>query len=135
MEEGGQLVGPQYKRLIALGKELDVPTWPHHQHGKHVFERKGRVLRFASYMPWASDPLGSGDFAQSLMRLDRLANAAPQNDELHTSKAAELDSLTFESWVRRTTKTATARTMWSIIGALTLADLQKRAASYRAKLA
>src|SRR5262245_1720306 len=33
VEEGGQLVGPEYKRLIALGEELDVSTWPHFEQG------------------------------------------------------------------------------------------------------
>ncbi|MBB1158965.1 flavin monoamine oxidase family protein [Amycolatopsis dendrobii] len=119
-EEGGQLVGPEYTRLIALGEELGVPTWPHNERGKAVFERRGRVLKFDGSMPWIADPLGSADFAQSLVRLGRLCKRAPRADALATPEAEKLDALTFESWVRRSTKTATARTLWAIIGALTL---------------
>ncbi|MFD6272830.1 flavin monoamine oxidase family protein [Nocardia asteroides] len=120
-EEGGQLVGPEYKRLIALGDELGVSTWPHNEHGKSVFERRGRVIRFDGSMPWSADPLGSADFTQSLLRLDRLCKRCPDGDDaLATPEAAALDARTFASWVNRTTRTATARTLWAIIGALTL---------------
>ncbi|MBN9747896.1 hypothetical protein DMP23_43585 [Amycolatopsis sp. A1MSW2902] len=120
VEEGGQLVGPEYRRLIALGEELGVPTWPHNEHGKAVFERRGRVMKFDGSMPWAADPLGSADFAQSLLRLGRLCKRGPGDDALATPEAEKLDALTFESWVRRSTKTATARTFWAIIATLTL---------------
>ncbi|WP_227981081.1 flavin monoamine oxidase family protein [Nocardia spumae] len=120
VEEGGQLVGPEYKRLIALGEELGVSTWPHHEHGKTVFERRGRVIRFGGSMPWAADPIGSADFAQSLLRLDRRCKRCPGDDELATPAAAKLDAVTFASWVNRSTKTATARTFWAIIATLTL---------------
>ncbi|MFE3170686.1 flavin monoamine oxidase family protein [Amycolatopsis sp. NPDC059090] len=120
VEEGGQLVGPEYQRLIALGEELGVPSWPHNEHGKAVFERRGRVIAFSGSMPWAADPLGSADFAQSLLRLDRLCKRCPGDDALGTPQAAKLDALTFESWVRRSTATATARTLWAIVSSLTL---------------
>lgn len=120
VEEGGQLVGPEYKRLIALGEELGVETWPHNEHGKAVFERRGRVMKFDGSMPWSADPVGSADVAQSLLRLDRLCKRCPGDDALGTPEATKLDSLTFESWVRRTTKTPTARTLWAIIAVLTL---------------
>ncbi|MFC9556827.1 flavin monoamine oxidase family protein [Rhodococcus sp. NPDC056960] len=119
-EEGGQLVGPEYKRLIALGEELGVSTWPHHEHGKAVFERRGRVIKFSGSMPWSADPIGSADFTQSLIRLDRLCKRSPADDALATPEAARLDGLTFASWVQRTTKTSTARTLWAIIATLTL---------------
>jgi monoamine oxidase len=120
VEDGGQLIGPEYHRLKALGDELGVATWPHHDGGRYILERDGRVLEFDGSMPWRQDPLGSADFTQSLLRLGRLVNAAPTDDELGTAEAARLDSMTFMTWVDRTTKTVTARTMWSIIGALTI---------------
>ncbi|MUM32835.1 FAD-dependent oxidoreductase, partial [Mycolicibacterium sp. CBMA 361] len=120
VEEGGQLVGPEYKRLIALGEELRMTTWPHNDHGKAVFERRGRVMKFRGSMPWFDDPLGSADFTQSLVRLDRLCKRCPDTDALDTMEAAKLDATTLASWVNRSTKTATARTLWAIIGTLTL---------------
>ncbi|MFJ9824518.1 flavin monoamine oxidase family protein [Streptomyces sp. NPDC101160] len=120
VEEGGQLVGPEYKRLIALGEELGVSTWPHNEHGKTVFERRGRIMKFSGSMPWSADPLGSADFTQSLLRLDRQCKRWPGDDALRTPEAAKLDALTFATWVNRTTKTATARTLWALITALTL---------------
>ncbi|AJF67981.1 flavin monoamine oxidase family protein [Streptomyces vietnamensis] len=120
VEEGGQLVGPEYKRLIALGEELGVSTWPHNERGKAVFERRGRVIKFSGSMPWTADPLGSADFARSLLRLDRLGKRYRGDEALGTPEAAELDALTFASWVNRSTKSATARTLWAIIATLTL---------------
>ncbi|MFI8975044.1 flavin monoamine oxidase family protein [Nocardia asteroides] len=120
VEEGGQLIGPEYRRLIALGEELGVSTWPHHDEGKTVFERRGRVIRFSGSMPWSADPIGSADFAQSSIRLDRLCKRCPDDSAMATPEAAALDAQTFSSWVHRTTKTATARSLWSIISALTL---------------
>ncbi|MGW4350642.1 flavin monoamine oxidase family protein [Nocardia sp. NPDC004582] len=120
VEEGGQLVGPEYKRLIALGEELGVSTWPHHEHGKAVFECRGRVMKFNGSMPWTADPLGSADFAQSLIRLGRLCKRSTAADALATPEAARLDTLTFASWVDRSTMTGTARTLWAIIATLTL---------------
>lgn len=123
VEEGGQLVGPEYKRLIALADELGVSTWPHHEHGKAVLERRGRVIKFNGSMPWTADPLGSADFAQSMIRLGRLCKRGHATDPLTTPEAAKLDALTFASWVNRTTRTGTARTLWGIIATLTLGSV------------
>lgn len=119
-EEGGQLVGPEYERLIALGEELGVATWPHNTEGKSVFERGGRVITFGGSMPWLADPLGSADFTQSLLRFDRLCKRCPDDEDIATPAVAKLDCLTFESWIRRSTRTHSARTLWAIIATLTL---------------
>lgn len=120
VEEGGQLVGPDYERLIALGEELGVATYPHDYSGKTVLERGGRVIKFGGDMPWTGDPLGSLDFMQSMLRLDRLCKRCPGDEELATPAVAKLDGLTLESWVRTSTRTRTARTLWAIISTLTL---------------
>ncbi|BAH48351.1 FAD-dependent oxidoreductase [Rhodococcus opacus] len=92
VEDGGQLIGPEYHRLQALGEERGIETWPHYDAGKSIIERDGRVLEFSGSMPWSSDPIGSADFAQSLLRLGRLVKSAPADDELGTLEAARLDS-------------------------------------------
>lgn len=118
IELGGQLIGPEYKRLIALGEELGVSSWPHYQQGDTLFERRGQVVQFGGSMPWKSDALGSADFTRSLMRLDHLCKRTPLG--LEGPEATRLDSRTFASWVATATRTSTARIMWSIIATLTL---------------
>lgn len=98
-----------------------MPTLPHHSAGKSVFERRGRVIKFGGSMPWTTDPLGSADFTQSLLRLDRLCKRCPGDEDVATPAVAKLDGLTFESWVRRITRTSSARTLWAMIATLTLA--------------
>jgi monoamine oxidase len=108
VELGGQWVGPGQDRLLALAAELGVHTFPTWNAGENVLHVKGRPHRYRGAIPRVNPAL-IADIGQAQVRLDRMAKRVPLDAPWTARKAAEWDSQTVETWLRRNVATATAR--------------------------
>jgi monoamine oxidase len=109
VELGGQWVGPTQLEVMGLAEELGLSTYPTHNEGKNLFEaRLGKVKRYSGTIPMLG-PLVMADYGRADLRLKRLIKRVSPEAPWEASKAEELDGQTFESWIRKATRTKTAR--------------------------
>ena len=109
VELGGQWIGPTQDRVAKLAAELGVETFPTYDEGDRVVFIDERRLRYKGDYPTKINPLVLADFGQALYRVERLAQRVPLEKPWTARKAREWDSQTFESWVRRNTRTRKGR--------------------------
>jgi monoamine oxidase len=108
VELGAQWVGPTQDRVLKLISELDLETFPTYTAGKNVFERKGRLGRYARTIPRAN-PVGLAEVGLLMWRINRMAAEVPLEAPWKAPKGERWDSQTFETWMRRNALTAVAR--------------------------
>ncbi len=112
-EIGGQWVGPGQDRVLALCDELGVETFPTHTDGKNLLELGGRRKRYRGTIPRLA-PHILFDVDRGRRRLDRLAKTVPTEAPWTAPRAAELDAMTVETWLRKNVRTRKARRMFEI---------------------
>jgi len=110
VEMGGQWVGPTQDRMYALSQELGIKTFSTHDDGDELALIGGKRYRYHGQMP-RMNPLVLADFIQLVMRLERLVKQIPVDRPWDAPRAREWDAQTFDTWLRRTAKTAKARSM------------------------
>ncbi|MFC5728903.1 MULTISPECIES: flavin monoamine oxidase family protein [Nocardioides] len=99
IEGGGQWVGPQQVEVNKLISELGLETVPTRMVGDSIRLVDGEVRRFAQDAdPWTDAE--SADVAQAIEALEKLARTIDPRSPWDSPGAAELDRVTFESWVR-----------------------------------
>jgi monoamine oxidase len=108
VELGAQWVGPTQDRVLKLVSELDLETFPTYTAGKNVFERKGRLGRYAGTIPRAN-PVGLAEVGLLMWRINRMAREVPLEAPWKAPKGERWDSQTFETWMRRNALTGVAR--------------------------
>jgi monoamine oxidase len=111
VESGGQWIGPRQHRVNALCAEFGLDIYPTYNDGEHLLDYRGRRGRYTGEIP----PLpkaGLVDLGQSQLRFDRLAKRIPLEVPWTASDADRLDEQTFATWIRRNTRTASARFFW-----------------------
>jgi monoamine oxidase len=113
VEVGGQWVGPTQDRLYALARELGIETFPTFNAGQNVLEWQGKLLRYTGAIP-RINPAVLADVGQAQFRLDRMARQVPVEAPWRAPKAAEWDSQTFATWLRRNVASRAARTLLEI---------------------
>ncbi|MGQ0826691.1 MAG: flavin monoamine oxidase family protein [Actinomycetota bacterium] len=113
VEVGGQWVGPGQLRVNKLIAELGLETFATYDDGEHLLDLRGRRRRFDGSVPPLSK-LGLVDLAQSQLRFDRLARRVPLEVPWAADGAGEWDRETFATWIRRNTRTASARFFWNV---------------------
>jgi monoamine oxidase len=109
VELGGQWIGPTQDRVAKLATELGLETFPTYDEGKRVFFIDDRRLEYKGDYPTRINPVVLADFGQALMRVERLARRVPLEKPWTAPKAKDWDAQTFETWVRRNTRTRKAR--------------------------
>ena len=114
VEVGGQWVGPTQHRLLALARELGIDTFPTHAQGENLIEWDGRLIRYRGAMPRINAAV-LADVGQAQFRLDRMARRVPLDAPWQAPRAAEWDSQTFATWLRRNVVSAAARTLFEIV--------------------
>jgi monoamine oxidase len=112
VEVGGQWIGPTQHRIAALAAALGVETFPTYTAGENVLELGGRLRRYRGTIPRLG-PAVLLDFAQAQWRLDRMAGTVPLEAPWRARRARVWDAQTFATWLRRNTRTRTARTFLS----------------------
>jgi putrescine oxidase len=100
-ELGGQWVAPYQSAMHALLDDLGLELFPSYRDGAHVYiDPSGRSHRYEGH----DAPLGVESeraFAEAEMRLDALAKELDPEAPWAHPDARELDSITFEAWLRR----------------------------------
>ncbi len=113
VEIGGQWVGPTQDRVLALAADVEADTYPTYDTGDLLTARDGRVIRHRS-ATFGLPPAAVAEIALSQPLLDRLARRVDLERPWATRGAEALDAQTFETWVRRHHRTATARGFWRL---------------------
>jgi monoamine oxidase len=108
VEIGAQWVGPTQDRVIGLIGELGLKTFPTYAEGTNLFERAGRIGDYEGTIPKVN-PVGLAEVGILLKRLNAMAAKVPPGAPWRAPKAADWDSQTFESWIRRNVRTGVAR--------------------------
>ena len=114
VEVGGQWIGPTQFRLAELARELGIDTFPTYAKGTSVIEWRGSIRRFEGLIP-KINPAILLDYEQVRRRLDRLARTVPLEEPWKAPNAAELDSKTFHTWLKRTALTDGGRLFYEMI--------------------
>ncbi|WP_280382520.1 flavin monoamine oxidase family protein [Nocardia wallacei] len=104
---GGQFVGPGQDRILGLIRELGLETFPVCSRGQHLFEHRGCVRRFRR-MPLAPSP-GLAEGALALAVLDVMSRSVSAESPWSARKANRWDSMTVDSWMRRTVRSGAGR--------------------------
>jgi len=107
-EMGGQWVGPTQDRVLALATELGVGTFPTYHEGKNLIDMRGKTKGYKGTIPRLA-PHVLLDIERLRRRLHRLARQVSPDAPWDAPDAAELDSQTLHSWIRRRTGTKRAR--------------------------
>jgi monoamine oxidase len=99
LEMGGQWIGPNQRRIIALASELGVETFPTHLPGRTVFYEGERRSEYEEddEIPFA-DPTSLGEVQGAFRALGELARGVPADAPWKARDAAELDGQTLETW-------------------------------------
>ena len=101
LDVGGQWVGPQQTRLLALAKELGVKTFKTYNEGNNVYYRNGTLTPYASTGPFGPippDPTGAAEAFAAIQQLNSMAEEVPTEAPWTAPRAAEWDGQTFETW-------------------------------------
>ena len=113
VELGGEWIGPGQLRVNKMVAELGLETFPTYCDGENLLDLHGRVKRYTGEIP----PLpvaALADLGQSQFRFDRLAKRVPVEAPWAADQAVRWDEETFATWVRRNTRTASARFFWEV---------------------
>jgi monoamine oxidase len=112
-EMGGQWVGPTQDRLLSLASELRIETFPTYYEGRNLLDLRGKVRRYKGTIPRLA-PHALLDIGHARRKLDKAARRVPADAPWTAPKAAELDSQTLATWVRKAARTKKARTLLEI---------------------
>lgn len=107
VELGGQWVGPGQNRILELIPELGLETFPTFGDGLNLIERSGTVRSYKGTIPKAN-PLALAELGIAIKKINRLA-AKVDPEKPWESELADLDRITFDTWMRRNVRTAAAR--------------------------
>jgi len=94
---GGQWIGPEQKRMIALARALEKKTFPTFSKGTKLMDLDGTVRSYKSQIP----KLGIIDLLRlelALRRIDRLVASVDPFDPWATKKAVDWERMTLEDW-------------------------------------
>ena len=109
VELGGQWIGPTQDRVAKLAAELGLETFPTYDEGMRVVFVDERRLEYKGDYPKRINPVVLADFGQAMMRVERMAKRVPLEKPWTAPKARDWDAQTFETWVRRNTRTRRGR--------------------------
>ncbi len=108
VELGGQWVGPGQDRILGLIDELGLETFATFAEGRNLFERRGRVRSYRGTIP-KLNPIALVEIGRALAKLNRMAARIDPEEPWLQLEFASWDRLSFDSWMRRNLRTATAR--------------------------
>ncbi|HEY5025984.1 MAG TPA: FAD-dependent oxidoreductase, partial [Acidimicrobiales bacterium] len=113
VEVGGQWVGPTQDRVLALAKDLGVETFPTYDTGARVLHFGGRRGTYKGTIP-RINPFVIADVGRAQARLESLAKKVPLDAPWTAARAEAWDAVTFETWLRRNTLTASGRMLLAL---------------------
>ena len=99
VEMGGEWIGPSQHHIAALARELAVETFPTYYEGEHLARIVGVITRHPEPFPTLSAERQVA-LDEALHRLQGMAAAVPVDAPWDAPDAAELDTTTFDAWLR-----------------------------------
>jgi monoamine oxidase len=99
VEYGGQWVGPTQDRVLALIDELGLSTFPQFTDGDNLQVTGGAQLRYQGAIP-TGDPVQAADLMDAMVELTTQAMGVDPEQPWAHERAAELDGVTVETWIR-----------------------------------
>lgn len=119
---GGQWVGPGQHRMYRLIEELGARTWPLYDSGDNLLHLNGGLRRYRGTIP-RINPLALADLGIAMARFESMARSIDPSAPWAHRKAALWDSMTLDSWLRKSCRTRLARQLFAVgIGAVFAAD-------------
>lgn len=113
VELGGQWIGPTQDHVAGLVDELSLSTHPTHDDGAHLsLLRAGRAARRFTGETFGLPPHVLVDVGLAQRRLERMAATVPLDAPWAATRAADWDSQTAETWIRRHVRTRMGREFW-----------------------
>jgi monoamine oxidase len=113
VEMGGEWVGPTQDRLLALAEELRIDTFPTYYEGRNLLDLGGKLRRYKGTIPRLA-PHVLLDVERARRKLRKAASRVPADAPWTAPKAAELDSQTLATWVRKASRTKKGRALLEI---------------------
>lgn len=110
---GGQWVGPDHRRLIALAARHHIPLEPQFEAGGKLIDYRGRVRRYEGLIP-ALPILALLETDRAMKRIERMAAAITVSAPWAAAGADALDRITVASWLDRNLRTRGAKAMMDI---------------------
>lgn len=98
IEHGGQWVGPTQTRVLELISELGLDTFTTYTGGDNLQLAGNGVERFTGAIP-TGDPAEAADVMEAMVDLTLAALEVDPAAPWDHPRAAELDSMTLESWI------------------------------------
>lgn len=121
VELGGQWVGPQQDRILALADELGVLLYPSYADGDSLIAMDGQIRRFTDY--GLSIPADAREeLESSLDSLDAMAATVPLDEPWTAPDAERWDRMTFETWIDSLTTAQTKAFMRTLTSAVFAAE-------------
>jgi monoamine oxidase len=116
VELGGQWIGPTQNRMYQLVAELGLETFPTYNQGQNVVVLGGRrtLMDPARGAVPKLSPFAVADLVQGLARFQRLCRDINLEEPWRSARARELDSQTFETWIRHNLRTPVGRMYFRI---------------------
>lgn len=120
-ELGGEWVAPYQPRLRAMLDDLGIELFPAYREGENVYiDAQGVSHRYTGHEPVSAASMSAYDEAEA--KLDALAKELDPEEPWTHPDAVELDSTTYEAWLRREVADDVARDLlrsWLAGGFLT----------------
>jgi monoamine oxidase len=99
IEAGGAFVGPTQDHILALARDLRVPTFKSYATGDNIYVKEGQAIPYTGTVP--PDPAILPDAGLLQERINRMAAEIDVSAPWSHPDAAEWDRQTFDDWVLR----------------------------------
>jgi len=110
---GGQWIAPAQRRLHALAEELGLTIFPTYHEGAKILELGSRRRTYRSTIP-ALSVLKLLELQRTIGRFERMSRAIDPAAPWTSPRAAELDGITLEAWMRRHVHSRDVRQMFDL---------------------
>ena len=109
VDAGGQWTGPGQDRIVALGREMGVPSFPTWPEGEHIQYTEGIGLRRWTGAAPGEDIETMSKVVQAIMAFDQLAQEVPVGAPWEAPRAREWDGMTVQTWIDQNIDSERAR--------------------------
>ncbi len=112
-ELGGQWTGPGQDRVMALARELHIPTFPTYSAGESLYSRAGKLTRYSGDIPPAQ-AAALGELAVASAQLNAMARSVSAEAPWTAAQAASLDQYTIARWTAEHLQTDEGRELVAV---------------------
>ncbi|MGH2941008.1 MAG: flavin monoamine oxidase family protein [Solirubrobacterales bacterium] len=111
VEGGGEWLYPYHEQAMALTRELGIEIFPQFDDGDRLSYYDGRLVRYGDgYSPLDDD--AAAELASTMAELDELSAKIDPAAPWDAADAADLDTRTFDAWLRERVAGRAARSIF-----------------------